>query len=66
MDKLVTFKKFLQDIAEMEEIVSDSRIHKFGFSTKAIREQASQRYIESVERYLDKNIDEKVEAFLRG
>ena len=66
MDKLITMKKFIEKELEINKILEDSIIGEFAFSTKVVREQASQRYIESVERYLNKNIDEKMEAFLRG
>jgi hypothetical protein len=66
MDKLITMKKFIEKDLEINKILEDSIIGEFAFSTKVVREQASQRYIEGVERYLNKNIDEKMEAFLRG
>jgi len=66
MDKLITMKKFIEKELEINKILEDSIIGEFAFSTKVVREQASQRYIESVERYLDKNINEKMGAFLRG
>jgi len=66
MDKLITMKKFIEKELEINKILENSIIGEFAFSTKVARQQASQRYIESVERYLNKNIDEKMEAFLRG
>lgn len=66
MDKLVTLKKFIKADLDTFEIIAESNIRQFAFSTEVIEEQAIQRYFESVERYIGKSQKKNWEAFFSG